>query len=204
MRHDRSPSRPDLTSELLEHLLGRLSPRPGEAAARYNRTRDRLVNFFAWQRCEDATDLADEVINRVARRLAEGEDIPNLPGYFLGVARLVLLESRGRRAREARVLAEYAARRAAAEAPPEDEHALECLERCLAAIAEGRREQLVAYYTGDQGERIARRKRLAESLGVGAIALRNRMLRMRRSLERCLGDCMGRRGSRDASAGRHT
>jgi DNA-directed RNA polymerase specialized sigma24 family protein len=199
MRRDRSPSRPDLTSELLEHLLERLSPRRREAAERYNRTRDRLVNFFSWQRCTDATDLADEVVNRVARRLAEGEDIPNLPGYFLGVARLVLLESRGRRAREARALGEYTLHQRAAGAAREEEHALECLERCLAGLDEARRDQLVAYYTGDQGERIARRKRLADSLGVGAIALRNRMLRMRRSLERCLEACMGRHGGRDES-----
>lgn len=192
--HDdrRTPPRRDLTPELLEQLLARLAAGRTDAGEGYNRTRARLIQFFVWKRCDAAEDLADEVINRVARRLGEGEEIPNLAGYFLGVARLVALEANQRRVREDRVLAQYSLRASQTQSSSEEDAAFNCLEGCLGRLTDGRREQLLAYYTGDQSARIEQRRKLAAELGVGPVALRNRMLRMRQSLETCIDQCLSR------------
>jgi DNA-directed RNA polymerase specialized sigma24 family protein len=194
------PSQRGLDPELFEGLLVRLSPNRGEAAHLYNRSRTRLVQFFEWERCDAPEDLADEVINRVARRIAEREDIANIAGYFLGVARLVALESRSRQAREGRALAEYARHIGDADRLEDsDERALECLDSCLSRLPSDRREHLLRYYSGQQAARIATRGRLAEALGIGPVALRNRMLRMRQSLENCVKACLAGRPARDDS-----
>lgn len=187
----------ELTADRLELLLRQLAPDPGEAAERYTRLCRRLSAFFSWERCSDADRLTDEVIDRVARRLADGEVISNLPSYVLGVARYVASEARARRDREARALTELGRRE-----PPErthDEGALACLDGCLSRLDSERRQQLLTYYSSDLSARIAERKRLAESLDVKPVALRNRMLRLRQRLETCVNRCLDG-ASRDTSS----
>jgi DNA-directed RNA polymerase specialized sigma24 family protein len=188
----------DLTQDQLERLLERLGDTRTAAGERYNSTRARLIQFFRWQQVTAAEDLADEVLNRVARRLSEGEEIPNLPGYVHGVARLVALEARDRQARERRAYDEHLRQQ---NAPPEpNQRMLDCLDRCLATLSQDRRDHLLAYYTGDQSARIGQRARLATALGVGAVALRNRMLRLRQRLEACVKECLDSPAERDGSA----
>ena len=49
----------------------------------------KLTRSFEGRGCYSPDDLIDEVINRVARRLEEGEIIYNLNGYFLEVGQRV-------------------------------------------------------------------------------------------------------------------
>lgn len=196
-RETAAPRRRELTPDLFDRLLTRFSSNRLEAGEQYNVIRARLIQYFAWQGVDGAADLADEVVNRVARRLAEGEDIPNLRGYFLGVARLVTLEARQRRAREGQVHEEFSRRTGAADATRQDEQALECLDRCLSQLTGTRRSQLLAYYTSDDGSRIAARQQLAKTLGIDMGALRNRMLRGRQQLEACVEHCVDERDHRD-------
>ncbi len=201
---DETRVRRDLTAASLAQLLDSLSPAPAEAAERYNSMRARLTEFFRWRQCQGPEDLADEVVNRVARRISEGEQIANLPAYFLSVARLVAMEARERSARESRKLDEYA--RHLRQMRPADgvDDALVCLDRCLTTLSPERREQLLTYYIGGQAARIERRRQLAQALDVAPVALRNRMLRMRQRLESCLDDCLSTEGDRDESLGRDT
>jgi DNA-directed RNA polymerase specialized sigma24 family protein len=200
------PARRDLTADRLQRLLERLGDESSAAGERYNGLRARLIQFFRWQQLPAGEDLADEVLNRVARRLEEGEDIPNIYGYAAGVARLVALETRQHGSRERRALEAYTRIRQSLEPGqgPLDERALDCLDTCLARLSPERREHLLAYYTGDQDTRIRERNRLAERLGIGPVALRNRMLRMRQQLEVCLQECLNGEAGRDDSAARTT
>ena len=73
----------------------------GEASEgqRYLEMRDRLVSYFDRKNCINPDDLADETLNRVARRLEEeGEINTDTPAkYCYTVARFVFLEHlRGR------------------------------------------------------------------------------------------------------------
>jgi DNA-directed RNA polymerase specialized sigma24 family protein len=190
-----------LDREGFDHLLRRLDPDPEQAAALYNRHRQRLVHYFAWQHSADAETLADEVIDRVARKLRDGEDIPKIGAYFLGVARLVGLEHRARMDRTGAKLREYSRRPGPQSSPesPGTAATLECLERCLAELDAERRELILAYYTGEASGRIPLRRQLAERFGLQANALRNRALRLRQALERCVADCRQRRRPRDQS-----
>jgi hypothetical protein len=192
--------RPGLSHDLFRELLARLDSDPERAGAAYNRHRQRLIHYFTWERAADPEALADEVIDRVARRLHEGEDVPRLGGYFLGVARLVAFEERRRADQAGVTLREYGRRVAEGRgADTRDlQRSLDCLEGCLDRLTPDRRELILEYYTSEPNARIANRQRLASRLGLQPGALRNRALRLRQGLEQCLADCR-RRAHRDGA-----
>lgn len=181
-----------LTPEAFAGLLAALDPDEARAAEEYEAVRRRLVRLFQWRGVEFAEDYADETINRVARKLAEGEHIQNLSGYFGGVARLVLLEAHKERERERAAfdrLPEPVTE--AATEPDEGEARLRCFESCMQSLDAPTRTLILEYYDDTGGARINRRKRLAAELGLEMNALRNRALRVRDRLERCIGECLG-------------
>jgi DNA-directed RNA polymerase specialized sigma24 family protein len=71
------------------------------------------------------------------------------------------------------------------------EQTQQCLERCLGALDAGQRAFILRYYQGDQSQRIANRKAMAHELGLDLNALRNRALRLRERLEKCVRECLG-------------
>ena len=83
-----------LTQEAFDRLLARLSLDRERAGAKYELLRANLIGYFRRQGVNSAAELADETIDRVARKIAQGEDIPDasLPGYFHSVARNVWRE----------------------------------------------------------------------------------------------------------------
>src|SRR5436305_1633088 len=81
-----------LTQEAFDRLLAALGEDRQSAGEKYLEIRSNLLRFFEWRGCPFPEDHADETMNRVAKRLAEGEEIRNPSGYCTGVARLLLLE----------------------------------------------------------------------------------------------------------------
>ena len=81
-----------LTQEAFDKLLHALDGDRARAGNIYQETRSNLIRFFEWRGCPFPEDHADETINRVARRILEGEDVRDVPKYFFGVARLLFLE----------------------------------------------------------------------------------------------------------------
>jgi DNA-directed RNA polymerase specialized sigma24 family protein len=199
-------TRPSLTREGLEGLLARLHPDREQAAEAYERIRARLLKFFDYRGCGAAEQAADETIDRVARRLAEGESIraDDASPYFLGVARNVLREYWARPEGGWRSIDDVDA--AELPAPPEavpdedDERRWRCLEKCLDGLAAGARELVLEYYEWGRRERIGSRKELGQRLGLSLNALRIRAHRIRASLERCVRDCASG-GEMEAPAG---
>lgn len=184
------PSSPSgtLTADRLERLLRALDGDRDAAAHHYAMLVRRLVAFFGWQGCADADHLADEVMDRVARRLSEGEPVAKVTAYALGVARLVAREAHARQVRDERVAHDFDHLTRSTTTP--DDAALACLDGCLNKLPPERRRELLDYYAADIAGRIAGRKRQAESLGVSPLALRNRMLRLRQGLEACVLRCL--------------
>ena len=88
-----------LTSEMLERLLHWLAPERERAAERYQTLQWRLILFFQQNNCHIPDELADETMDRVARRLAEGENVL-ADNYCFGVAKRVLQEYWRKRVRE--------------------------------------------------------------------------------------------------------
>jgi DNA-directed RNA polymerase specialized sigma24 family protein len=180
--------------EPLALLFERLAPSPDAAGEAYEALRRLLQRYFEVRGCPGAPTLCDEVLDRVARRLADGIDIANLPAFAHGVARLVLLEARRRPA--ASPLEALPTEPAVAEAADPDPVA-GCLDGCLDQLDDATRQQVIAYYTSDGRGRIDGRRELARQLGVSATALRLRMLRTRLALERCVEACLARATSRN-------
>lgn len=189
------------SAEPLLRLLEQLGPSPETAGEAYEALRRLLQRFFEIRGCVEAATLCDEVIDRVARRLADGIEIVNLPAYAHGVARLVFLEARRRPdASPLDALPDEPAAPAAADLDP----AVPCLEGCLGRLDEPTRSLVIAYYASDGRQRIEGRRRLAIDLGVSATALRLRMLRARLGLERCVEACLSPRASRNGTPRGHT
>jgi hypothetical protein len=82
-----------LTAQSFQHLLEWLGAGTAEGQA-YLEMRRRLVAYFDRKNCRDPNDLADEVLNRVARRLEEPVpvDIEPPAKYCFIVARFVFME----------------------------------------------------------------------------------------------------------------
>ena len=117
-------------------------------------------------------DLADETINRVARRLAGGVELRSADpyGYFCGVAHLVYKEVLRRAAREHRAL-ESSGRLAWPIAPGRRARPtarLDRLRRCLAGCPRPDQQRLVLrYHQGNEGEiNIRNRQALSRELGL--------------------------------------
>jgi DNA-directed RNA polymerase specialized sigma24 family protein len=179
MEPSRRKSRWELNSEAFDSLLRRLSEDPDEASRQYEALRRRLTDLFAWERSETPEDLADEALNRLARRLSEGVTIEGGIGrYAFGIARLLLQEdARARRTREA-ALHELPLRLR----PNEVSEALRLLYLCLDELPPSSRDLIERYYRDP-------RPTLARALGLSLNALRNRAMRVREAL----ADCVSRR-----------
>jgi RNA polymerase sigma factor (sigma-70 family) len=179
-----------LTPEELEALLTFLDPDREKAAEIYETIRRRLVRLFEWRGLAFPEDLADETINRVARRIAGGVEVrsENPYGYFCGVAHLVCKEVMRRAARERIALDQGDW----APPPPDEEEEsdgrLECLRRCLSHLP-GDQQRLVLRYHQEQ-DHIRSRQALSQELGIPMNALRIRVHRIRRKLEDCVQECL--------------
>jgi len=177
----------DAASRLLVALGGDRD----SAAQKYLEIRTNLVRFFEWRGCSFPEDHADETINRIAKRVAEGEEILNYSGYAVGVARLLLLEINKGRQREQLALAEIGQTSEAYEEKDDGEHRLVCLRSCLETLTTDNRALILQYYQGEKGEKIQNRKKLMDQFGIPVNTLRMRALRLREKLQSCVEECVG-------------
>lgn len=169
---------------------------------RYLEMRRRLVRYFDYRNCPSPDDLADETLNRVARKLEEkGAIVGATPAHYCYiVARLVLLESIRRKEHDGPSLDDtersggvMASLVVAPSEPAMDtavkEKFFTCLERCLSKLRMQDRELILEYYQGAQREKIERRSQMATDLGLTMNALSIRACRIRTKLEACVKAC---------------
>lgn len=183
-----------ITQEAFERLLASLDADRELAGQKYVRLRLKLVKYFEWRGAAFPDREADVTLNRVARRIEEGQEVQNVGAYCYGVARLVFSEALRAERREREAL-ECAAQAEAqdAEADLDAKARGECLSRCLQALSEESRALIIEYYDDERGKKIERRRRLAARLGIPLNALRIRAHRIRIGLEACVRECVGRR-----------
>ena len=175
-----------LTPEAFDRLLGRLGADAEAAAREYETIRGRLNNFFDWRGAVSPEALADETLDRVARRLDEGETVEHLRAYCYGVAKRVLLEWEKQRAREQVALRDFRPGSANDELSSTVEGRVACLERCLRELPDDSRELIVGYYQGAGRSHLEGRKLLADRLGITYATLKTRAHRIRARLEEAL------------------
>jgi len=193
-----------ITREAFDKMLAELHPDSERAGEQYEKIRRRLLKLFEWRGCAHAEECADETFNRVAQKICEGASIwTNDPyPYFHGVALNVLREY-WRSAEQAEKTLEEAAQIQDLSADPEDlllreteqgkkERLLECLNQCLQKLPPERLHLITRYHQGGEAMNKARRKELAQSLGIPLNALRIRAYRIRIEIEECVENCLTR------------
>ena len=173
-------------------LLLRLGADGEPAAPVYERLRLRLIAMFRLHLPIEAEALADDSLERLAKRLHEGVTVEHVSAYLHGIARLVLLEARNRPLARRAAAGELDRLRAPEPDEVDDLEAHAALRGCLNKIGEESSRLILAYYADDEAGRIHVRQRLAASLGLNLNALRNRALRLRAALETCVRERLRR------------
>ena len=179
-----------LTQDAFDKLLVAFGGDRESAGQKYLEIRNNLTRFFEWRGCSFPEDHADETINRMAKRLAEGEEIANHSGYAIGVARMLLMEINKGRQRQQAALEEMGTMPDVYVPEDDDESRLNCLKKCLQALSPDNRELILQYYQGEKGEKIENRKKLLERLAIPVNTLRMRALRLREKLQSCVEECL--------------
>lgn len=178
-------SRWELTPEALERLMARLDPDPAVAGEKYEHLRRALVKFFRWHGASEPDTGADETIDRLARRLASGQDVDDVTTFAHGVARLVRLERARQAAAVPLTFDPTIAERVAAPEPEGPDELAEHLQFCLDTLTREDRALILRYYVAEGREKIAQRSQMARELGISDNALRHRAQRLREQLRQC-------------------
>lgn len=178
---------PTLTQELFDELLNWLDSDRELAGQLYEDMRRRLIKLFVCRHCHDPEFLADETMNRVARKVKEIKHnfVGSRTPYFYAVANKIHLE--------------YLRTNRTTPIPPnlqpptvpdgiEPEYT--CLEQCLDLQPPADRQLVLEYYQGEKKAKIDHRKGLAQQYGIALNALRIRAHRIRARLEQCVAGCI--------------
>lgn len=185
-----------LSPESFRKFLEWLDETEDSEGRRYLEMREKLVNYFDRKNCLSPDDLADETLNRAARRLEEeGAIETETPAKFCYTqARFVFLEYLRRKQKNDVSIGEDAEKLADKNALTDDadekEKRLNCLEKCVGKLDLDNREMIIGYYFGEERTKIENRKSLAGKFGISANALTIRACRIREKLEKCVRNCV--------------
>lgn len=184
-----------LTNLAFAYLLSWLDSEEDKAGETYERLRQKLHIFFEHRGCPSADELVDKTLDRVARKLAAGEDLhlADPSSYCYGVAQNILKEYWRNPTREILSLDSQTNNdnpAASVTVPPSAESErqtteinLAHLDTCLQRLLPEDRELILKYYQGDHRGRIINRHELAAELGLTPGNLRIRALRIREQLQ---------------------
>lgn len=196
-------------------LFALLGDNEDKANHAYQLLRSKLVVYFECRKTTPAEDYADEVLHRIAERIAGGENVEDINRYAFGIARFVQLESYRRRVhdpienedpdsggREDGPIQSALRVKPKIELLEIDSHdnlLRECLRLCLAELDLEKRELLLAYYECDEstGQHKQHRKRLAAKYKKSAGALQKQICLLRQKVSNCTKACV-QRGDLDA------
>jgi DNA-directed RNA polymerase specialized sigma24 family protein len=177
----------NLNQAEFDQFLKWLDTEPDRAGQRYEAIRHRLIQVFLNRQCAEAEDLADDTINRVAKRVPDLQLVPaaDRERYFYGVAKNVAREFFRARARKSQPPPEPAS---AAELEPY----LKCLDECLGKLPRKNAKLILEYYEEQKRAKIKSHEEMRDKLRLKAGALRARVFRIRLRLEACLRECLER------------
>src|SRR5580765_7701450 len=182
------PPRPKthvLGQEELDRLLAWLDEDREQAGKVYEQIRWRLITIFAARGCSAPEELADETIDRVARRVSDiaHDYVGEKARYFFGVANNVHHEYLKRPAPpdpEEVII----------EPDPDREQVHHCLQRCLSTINETDRAMLLRYYSQEKKAKVDLHKTMSAEMAITINTLRLRVLRLKEKLQPCLERCL--------------
>lgn len=171
-----------------DDLLAWLDPNRETAGQRYEVIRAGLIRIFVSKGFSDAEDLADMTILRVTRKLSAIEDeyVGEKERYFHGVARNIVRERWRRKEIATDKIPERTTR------PTNTSDSYDCLLECLKPLPAQKRELILDYYLYEGKDKAELHRRMAEELEISVGALRTRAHHLRRDLEKCVRQCVGK------------
>lgn len=179
------------TPQSFEKLLAALDSDRDEAAKHYEKARVKLVRYFERHQITDTDWCIDQTLDRVMRKLDEGEVIVNVMAYIYSVASYVRKEALKRQEHERLVASEVQRTTGTTQHTSGEESPQQlCLDRCLGRLPIETRILIRDYYSEEGGAKIKLRKQMAQRLGIQLNALRLRAHKIRISLETCVKDCV--------------
>ena len=175
-------------------LLQYLDSDEETASEKYLALHSKITKISSWKGCaaSEVDEIADTVIDRIAKKIVEGEEIKDVNSYARGVLRFILLE-RSRKMKEDAVGDDLPEVSVLPEIPDEPELRLRCLRKCLATTVsdESDRRLIIGYYDTDAGEKNKEnRKKLAKELNITMTNLKVKAGRLRNRLEKCVNECV--------------
>lgn len=173
-----------LSASSFAALLICLDSDPRQAAQRYERLRSKLIRLFTWRGCSDAGELADETMNRVAKRVKRDQQIAEkIEQFVVGVAHNIYLEVLRAHRKHNQAVNEIKARPVDLFEREMTSPQLIRLEQCIMELPEKDRELILAYYRHPAGNRIASRQKLKQKFALSDSNLRIKIFRIRNRLE---------------------
>jgi DNA-directed RNA polymerase specialized sigma24 family protein len=175
-----------LTQNNFDCLLDWLDSNRAKAGEKYEAIRRGLIDIFNYRGCVGSEDLADETIDRVARRVNEIKDTyaGDPSRYFYGVGKKVHMEYlKKKRLTELPAVLE-------ASKPADVETQYACLERCMRQLTAHSRTLILQYYSERKQAKIDSRRAILQVLNLKPSALRVRVFRIRQTLEKCVRQCL--------------
>jgi DNA-directed RNA polymerase specialized sigma24 family protein len=184
----------ELTPQAFAKLLARLAPSSEAAGERYEQLRRQLIKFFEWRGSHFPDQLADETLNRLARKLDQGEEIEkDVTAFTFGIARFVFLEALKSPDTRRAALDDFTGLPGPTGFQDDDDLWVICLRECLRGVSDENRDLIIEYYQDERRVKIDNRRELAAGLGISLNALFSRAKRTRDKLERCVTSCVGRK-----------
>lgn len=186
--------------EPFDELLAWLDPDRDKAGQRYEAIQAGLIRMFVARGLSDAEHYADEVIDRVIKKLPEiqANYVGDPARYFHGVARNVILEARRRKEVTTDVLPQNATLD-----PPRSDTS-ECLSKCLQLLPRDKQELILDYHLYQGREKIVHHQQMASELSITEGALRTRAHHLRVNLEKCVNECVGYQGKNKSMVESHS
>ena len=190
-----------LNPDQFEVLLRQLGPDRDLAGARYEQLRRRLVTILTYRGCTHPEEVADETMDRVARRLAEvppGSEIGDPTPFVFGVAWNVAREWIRRQRTVALPDGWDAADPSETEIPSwETGTGHSCLDRCLRCLPPQDKDIVLTYYQDEGIAKIRHRSMVARQLRISSNALRLKIHRITLRLRECVFHCVDTARPRD-------
>lgn len=182
-----------ISQEDFGSLLNWFSPNSDEAASEYEKIHAGLVRFFRFRGCGRTKSLADETINRVAKKVdsldltKDNKKITIFYGFALNVYREFV---RSGSSNEIQLLPDLPIRSLDTNTiPDENEQRFGCLENCLKQLSKDEHDLIIRYFSKERSEKIALRREIASELGISPNALHVRIYRLKDRLKQCIGNC---------------
>lgn len=191
MEPTRETAKWELSQAAFEKFLHCLDSDRNKAGEAYERLRQKLILFFQVRVVTAAEEYADEVLNRVMRKLDSGEEIREPNTYVFGIARMMLLEVARKQERHQELPDNLSIAAPSSNEDEEMEAQLACLRQCLMKLTPANRELITNYYQEEKRAKINLRQELSKRFGIDMNSLRVRACRLRDQLQACVQKCVG-------------